>query len=69
MKLLLSGEAVNLLLNSGYEPVNGARPLRRAVQRMLETPLSQKMLAGELKQGDAVSVHVDGSALTFQAVR
>ena len=51
---------------SGYDPVYGARPLKRAIQRLLENPLSQRLLAGEYLPGDTVHVDADaGGALTF----
>ena len=54
-------------MNVGYDPVNGARPLRRAVQRHMENPLAARILAGEVVPGDTVHVSVseDGAALAF----
>ena len=64
--LELSDEALTLLAREGYDPVYGARPLRRAIQRRLENPLARRLLAGEFKEGDVVRVDVspDGE-LTF----
>ena len=55
------------LVKVGYDPVYGARPLKRAVQRELETPLGRKILGGEVKEGDRVYVDYDerSGALTF----
>jgi ATP-dependent Clp protease ATP-binding subunit ClpB len=55
------------LVKVGYDPVYGARPLKRAVQRELETPLGRKILGGEVKEGDRVFVDYDerGGALSF----
>src|ERR671914_2853404 len=56
--LELSDEALTLLAREGYDPVYGARPLRRAIQRRLENPLARRLLAGEFTQGDTVRVDV-----------
>ncbi|MBI4288893.1 MAG: AAA family ATPase [Chloroflexi bacterium] len=53
------------LVKEGYDPVYGARPLRRAIQRWLENPLAQRILRGEFKEGDRVLVEVSGEGLTF----
>jgi ATP-dependent Clp protease ATP-binding subunit ClpC len=45
-------EAVTLFSNEGFDPEFGARPLRRAIQRLVQTPLSSIVLAGELNPGD-----------------
>ncbi|MBM3296806.1 MAG: ATP-dependent chaperone ClpB [Candidatus Aminicenantes bacterium] len=52
--------ARELLAERGYDPVYGARPLKRTIQQELQNPLAMKLLAGELKEGDAVRVDVDG---------
>jgi ATP-dependent Clp protease ATP-binding subunit ClpB len=64
--LELSDEALALLAREGYDPVYGARPLRRSIQRRLENPLARRLLAGEFTDGDVVRVDVspDGE-LTF----
>jgi len=61
----LSPEARNWLGEKGYEPAYGARPLKRAIQKSLQDPLAEKILAGEIKDGDKVRVGVKGDALTF----
>ena len=65
--LELTQAAKTLLVREGYNPAYGARPLRRTVQRMVETPLSRDLLKGVFKPGDTVLVDVDeaGRALTF----
>ncbi len=50
----------------GYDPVYGARPLRRAIQKYVETPLSEKILAGEIKPGDTVVLDVENGELVFR---
>jgi ATP-dependent Clp protease ATP-binding subunit ClpC len=65
IKLELSGEAKDWLLKEGYEPVYGARPLRRAIQRYIENPLSSRILAREIKDSDRVVVNLGEAGLTF----
>ncbi len=69
IELELGDEAKSWLLREGYEPAYGARPLRRAIQRYVENPLSSRILSGEFKDGDRVVVGVDGDALTFRTKR
>ncbi|WP_182353238.1 ATP-dependent Clp protease ATP-binding subunit [Flaviflexus huanghaiensis] len=72
MKIELSQRAKELLAERGYDPVLGARPLRRAIQREIEDALSEKILFGDLKDGDTVHVDVDEDnipmSLTFTGV-
>jgi hypothetical protein len=64
----LTEKAKLWLAKEGYDPVYGARPLRRVIERYVENPLSSKILRGELKQGDVVKVDLnkDGKELTFK---
>ena len=62
----LTDAANQWLAREGYDPVFGARPLRRTVQRHVENPLSMKILAGEFSNGDHVNVDADGDGLTFR---
>jgi ATP-dependent Clp protease ATP-binding subunit ClpC len=63
VELVLSDDAKALLAGQGYDPQLGARPLRRAIQRMLEDPLSEKMLFGEFPAGSTVLVDIDPEEL------
>jgi ATP-dependent Clp protease ATP-binding subunit ClpC len=65
IKLELDDEAKAWLLKEGYEPAYGARPLRRAIQRYVENPLSSRILEGEIKDGETVVVGVSGDVLNF----
>ncbi|WP_043804694.1 ATP-dependent chaperone ClpB [Arenimonas malthae] len=65
IRLEISDEALALLGNVGFDPVYGARPLKRAIQQQLENPLAQKILAGEFGQGDTVRIGAEGGTLTF----
>jgi ATP-dependent Clp protease ATP-binding subunit ClpA len=51
----------------GYDPIYGARPLRRAIQRLIENPLARRILAGDFPAGSTVRVDVAGDELTFDA--
>jgi ATP-dependent Clp protease ATP-binding subunit ClpB len=51
LKLELSNDAMTMIVDKGYDPVFGARPLKRTIQQLLENPLSQKILAGEFISG------------------
>ncbi|MGO1460039.1 MAG: ATP-dependent Clp protease ATP-binding subunit [Flaviflexus sp.] len=59
MKIEISQDAKELLAERGYDPVLGARPLRRAIQREIEDALSEKILFGDLKAGQTIRVDVD----------
>lgn len=65
LKLELSEQAFELLGNVGFDPVYGARPLKRAIQAQIENPLAQKILAGEFGNGDTVKVDAGGGQLVF----
>ncbi len=65
----LSDKAKSWLVKEGYDPVYGARPLRRAIERHVENPLSSKLLAGEFKEGDTVKVDLGDKGLTFTLKR
>ena len=61
MKLVLTDAAKQRLAEEGYDPVYGARPLKRVIQRRVQDPLAMKLLAGEFKEGDTVVVDVSPS--------
>ena len=65
LKLEVTEAAKSWLARTGFDPVYGARPLRRAVERYVENPLSTSVLRGEFKEGDTVLVDLEGDALTF----
>ncbi|MGF2736533.1 ATP-dependent chaperone ClpB [Marinobacter sp. DUT-1] len=66
MKLELDDGAMDLLAEVGYDPVYGARPLKRAIQRNIENPLAQKLLQGEFVSGDTILGTVKDHQLVFQ---
>ncbi|BAO43976.1 ATP-dependent chaperone ClpB [Thiolapillus brandeum] len=65
LQLEISNAALDLLGEAGFDPVYGARPLKRAIQHQLENPLAQKILAGEFGPGDLVTVDASGDQLVF----
>ncbi|MGP5493738.1 ATP-dependent chaperone ClpB [Psychrobacter celer] len=70
MDIELSADAMNKLVAVGYDPVYGARPLKRAIQQEIENPLSLKLLAGDFVAGDIIKVDVGADdQLTFDKLR
>jgi len=69
MGLELTTEALDFLGNVGYDPVYGARPLKRALQQYLENPLAEKLLNGTFGPGDKIHVDVADGKLVFSARR
>ncbi len=67
--LELSDEATDRLAEAGFDPVFGARPLKRAVQQYLENPLAQEILKGRFVPGDVIEVGVEGERFVFSARR
>jgi len=68
MQLTLSDAALDHLGEAGFDPVYGARPLRRAIRAQLENPLAQEILAGKFGPGDLIEVGYADGALTFERV-
>jgi ATP-dependent Clp protease ATP-binding subunit ClpB len=68
IQLELTDAARTRLVREGYDPAYGARPLKRAIQRAIETPLAKQILAGDVREGQVVYVDADaqGSGLTFR---
>jgi ATP-dependent Clp protease ATP-binding subunit ClpB len=70
ISLEITDDAKTHLVQAGYEPAYGARPLKRAIQREIETPLGRKIIAGEVRDGDVVRIgfDTDRGELTFKTV-
>jgi ATP-dependent Clp protease ATP-binding subunit ClpB len=64
--LLLADAARERLIQVGYDPAFGARPLKRAIQREVETPLARKLVAGEVRDGQQVRVDVHENEMSFE---
>jgi ATP-dependent Clp protease ATP-binding subunit ClpC len=67
IKLEVNEEAKAWLVQKGYDPVFGARPLRRAIQKYVESPISTSILQSEFKEGDTVAISVQEDDLSFTA--
>jgi ATP-dependent Clp protease ATP-binding subunit ClpB len=67
--LTLSEAALDRLGEAGFDPVYGARPLKRAIQHQLENPLAQEILAGRFQPGQVIEVDVEGEQLLFRIGR
>jgi ATP-dependent Clp protease ATP-binding subunit ClpB len=65
LSLTVSPEALDYLAATGYDPVYGARPLKRAIQHHIENPLAQEILAGKFVSGDMIVVKVNQDSLVF----
>jgi ATP-dependent Clp protease ATP-binding subunit ClpB len=66
MTLKMSDPALDFLAEIGYDPVYGARPLKRAIQRYLETSIAKAILKGEFKEGDTIFVDVEDERLSLK---
>ncbi len=64
----ISDEAIDILGEAGFDPVYGARPLKRAIQQHLENPLAQMILKGEYMPGDVINIAANESELEFVPV-
>ena len=69
VELAFSPDAVALLANSGFDPQYGARPLRRAIQKMVEDALSEQIISGAVREGDRVEMRAEDGKLAFSVTR
>ncbi|MDO8609215.1 MAG: AAA family ATPase [bacterium] len=65
MGLICTDSAVKEIVRSGFDPIYGARPLRRAIQKLIENPISSLIIEGKVKQGDQILVDFDGDNFVF----
>ncbi len=65
----LNDAAQEFLIEKGYDPTYGARPMRRAVEKYMEDPLAEELLRGNIKAGDTLEVTLDGTKLGFHVAR
>ena len=66
LSLELTDAAKEVLAEAGWDPAYGARPLKRALQRLVENPLAQRLLAGEFAEGDTIRVDAQNGELVFE---
>ena len=66
MKLEITDDAKELLATQGFNPVYGARPLKRTIRQFVENPLAKKILAQDYKEGDTITVDSDGDEIIFK---
>ena len=66
IQLQLDEKAKDFLVEKGYDPIYGARPMRRAVERYLEDPLAEEILKGHLHENDPIQVTMEGDKLVFK---
>jgi ATP-dependent Clp protease ATP-binding subunit ClpC len=68
LSLELTPAAKDLLARKGYDPTLGARPLRRAIQRLVEDPMSERILWKEFRAGETVIVDAEGDEIVFRSI-
>jgi ATP-dependent Clp protease ATP-binding subunit ClpB len=66
LEMEITDAALDLLAEAGFDPVYGARPLKRAIQQQIENPLAQKILAGDFISGATVNIDVEDGVFTFK---
>jgi ATP-dependent Clp protease ATP-binding subunit ClpB len=67
LKLEVTPAAKDIIISEGYDPQYGARPMRRAIQRLIQDPLALKLINGDFREGETIVVDVapEGGALQF----
>jgi ATP-dependent Clp protease ATP-binding subunit ClpB len=65
LEMVITDEGLDLLAEAGFDPVYGARPLKRAIQQKIENPLAQKILAGDFSAGQTVNIDVEDGEFLF----
>jgi len=68
IELTLSDEALSLIAGKGYDPIYGARPLKRVIQQFIENPLSLEILKGNIAEGDRVDAEIKGDQIVFKRI-
>ena len=69
MSLIVEDNALDVLVEDGFDPIYGARPLKRAIQAQIENPLAQRLLAGDFSAGDTIVVDVHENELHFTKLK
>ena len=68
IELILSDDSKALIAQKGYDPVYGARPLKRVIQQFIENPLSLEILEGNISDGARVSAEAAGDKIVFKTI-
>ena len=68
MHVVFPPEVVSYLADAGFDPVYGARPLRRAIVRRVEDPLSEELLRGTIHSGDTVEAALSDGTIVFRSI-
>ncbi len=68
IELILSESARNLIAREGYDPIYGARPLKRVIQRRIENPLAMEILEGNISEGAKISAEAEGERIVFRQI-
>ena len=68
IELILSNQALTFIAEKGYDPIYGARPLKRVIQHYIENPLSMDILKGNILDGDRVKAEIEGDQMVFKTV-
>jgi ATP-dependent Clp protease ATP-binding subunit ClpC len=66
IELILSEEVLKFLIDQGYDPVFGARPLKRTIQRFIENVLAEEILGGKFEEGDKIVAEIRGERISFE---
>lgn len=66
LSITITDEVLNKLSDAGFDPVYGARPLKRAIQQMIENPLAHAVLSGKFLAGDTIVTTLDGESIRFE---
>lgn len=66
MELVITDDCKDVIAKEGYNPTYGARPLRRAIQRLLEDALAEQVLMGKFKEGDTIKTELEGETIKFE---
>ncbi len=67
IELELTDEAKRFIAEAGYDPVYGARPIKRTIQKSVETEIARKLLSGEIREGTKLTVNVQDGRLSFSS--
>jgi ATP-dependent Clp protease ATP-binding subunit ClpB len=68
INLVISDSAMSFLADKGYDPIYGARPLKRAIQKYIENPLAMEILKGNILEGSSVSAKAEGDCIVFRSI-